>query len=331
MEINGGEIIRNDTNKNAMGGTELLTLRLKESLDPELLKNFQIVSSRQRELDGSKIRIFWAHDLPHDPESNNAFHNGGWKNYHVLVFVSNWQMQAYINAYKIPWSMCLVIQNNIVPIEKHEKPTGTLNLIYFSTPHRGLNILLPVFKRLVDEGADIHLNVYSSFKIYGWEDKNTQFESLFDECRSHPNITYHESVPHEEIREALKTNHILAYPSTWPETSCLVLMESMSAGLTCVHSNFAALPETAANWTDMYQFSEDLAVHANRFYVALKSAIENYASSDQQRDLTKSYADMFYNNERAVAQWTGLLNVLLESLPPEARALPSAMFTYKVG
>lgn len=331
MEINGGEIVRNDTNQTAMGGTELLTLRLKEAMNPELLKNFQIVSSRQRELDGFKIRIFWAHDLPNDPESNNALGNDGWKNYHVLVFVSNWQMQAYINTYRIPWSKCFVIQNNIVPIEKHEKPTGTLNLIYFSTPHRGLNVLLPVFKRLVDEGADIHLNVYSSFKIYGWEDKNTQFEPLFDECRDHPNITYHESVPHDEIREALKSNHVLAYPSTWPETSCLVLMESMSAGLTCVHSNFAALPETAANWTNMYQFSEELAEHANRFYAALKTAIEDYSTTGTQRDLTKSYADMFYNHERTEAQWNSLLNALNDSITPENRALPSQMFTYKVG
>ena len=94
---------RNEVNKNAMGGTELMMKRLYDTLDPNLLDRFQIIGSRARELKEDKVRILWQHDLPDDPESAHLA-NGGWKRYHKLVFVSNWQMQRYIQMYDIPWS-----------------------------------------------------------------------------------------------------------------------------------------------------------------------------------------------------------------------------------
>ena len=82
-------------------------------------------------------------------------------------------------------------------------------------------------------------------------------------ARSHPRITYHEMVEdHREIHRALVNADIFAYPSIWPENACLCLMESMSAALPCVHSNYAALFETAANWTMMYNLHQDLQKHA---------------------------------------------------------------------
>ena len=86
--------------------------------------------------------------------------------------------------------------------------------------------------------------MYSSFEIYGWGEKDEAFKSLFEKCKSDDRITYYGSVPYEELREAWKKMHILAYPSTWQETSCRVAMEAMSAHCAVVTSNWGALPET---------------------------------------------------------------------------------------
>ena len=323
--------INDEISVNARGGTELMGERLLSSLPEELLSNFQIIRSRVRGLDETKIRVLWLHDLPGDPESEHL-KNGGWKKFHRLVFVSNWQMQAYINAYKIPWSKCAVIQNAIMPIEPHEKPTDKISLAYWSTPHRGLNILVPVFQKLCEKYDNIELNVYSSFNLYGWPDADKDFEPLFDQCRNHPKINYHGSLPNEELREELKKNHILAYPSLWVETSCLVLQEAMSAGMLCVHSNLGALYETGANWTAMYQFHEDPNDHAAYFYMNLDSAIEHLNEEGVQARIAsqKGYADVFYNWAIRQTQW----KMFLESLLNEPREIPaddSAMFSYKVG
>ena len=219
------------------------------------------------------------------------------------------------------------MQNAIDPIEDHEKPNdGTIRLAYWSTPHRGLNILVPVFDRLCEKYDNIELDVYSSFKLYGWEQRDKEFEPLFEQCRNHPKINYHGTVPNETLRENLKNTHILAYPSTWPETSCITLMEAMSAGLMCVHPNFAGLYETAANWTHMYQWHEDPSQHASVFYGVLDSSIQSFWDEGVQSRLSSqsSYANVYYNWNIRAMQWESLLTTLLDM--PRALPKPEGQF-----
>ena len=331
-EIRDGVYVVNETNEQSNGGTEILTRELAARADPELLKECQIISSRIRsDLQNDKIRIFWAHDLPNDPESHFLKDKNMQDKFHLFVFVSNWQMQAYIDAYQLPWSKCVVLLNAIDPIEEHEKPKDVINLTYYSTPHRGLNILVPVFAKLAEKYDNIHLNVYSSFELYGWKQRDNDFLQLFDMINGHAHMTNHGTVGNHEIRSMLKESHILAYPSIWPETSCLCLMEAMSAGLVCVHSNYAALPETAANWTQMYQLHEDHAKHAGMFYNMLDSAIANYNEPVMQSRIApmQSYANVFYTWEGRINQWNALLRSLIASVTD--RSAPQEMFNYKVG
>lgn len=305
---------KNELNKNAKGGTELMEDRLSEHVPNELLSNFQIISSRVRELDPKKRKILWLHDLHQDPEVEHL-KNDGWKKFDKLVFVSHWQQQMY-NAYLgVPYSAGTVLKNAIVPIESHEKPKDKIRLIYFSTPHRGLEILYPVFEALSKEYVDIELNVFSSFMLYGWPERDKQYETLFNKLRKHPKINYHTSVSNDRIREELKKSHIFAYPSIWQETSCLCLIEAMNAGLLCVHPNLAALPETSMNLTLQYGYHEDMNAHANIFYAYLKQAIEMYkraphrvlAQTDAQQQLTSS----IYGWDTRKLEWNVLLKNLL--------------------
>lgn len=309
-------IIRNEYNENSKGGTELLIKELEENVNPDLLSQVNIYPSRIRgDIDNSKPTIYWLHDLPEDPESAHLL-NGGWEKFDKLVFVTNWQMQKYIDFFNIPWSKCAVMQNAITRSPQDIKKNGdTIKLIYHTTPHRGLNILIPVFKKLTEKYDNIELDVYSSLKIYGWEDRDKQFEFLYDQCREHPKINYHGSQPYEVVRKAVDSAHIFAYPNIWQETSCRCLMEAMSAGCMSVHPNFGALSETAAGWTWMYQWNENLQEHASVFYSNLVHAIENYNQEAVQSKLysQKSYADVFYSWNMRSIQWNGMLESVIDS------------------
>ncbi len=331
-EIIGGKLIRSDVSKNAMGGTELMAQRML-TLPSDLLENFHIVHSRLRnDLDETKIRIFVAHDLPGDPESDHL-KNGGWRKYHRLVFVSNWQMQAYIKTYNIPWGRCHVLLNAIEPLKPNYEPKTVgpaVRLIYHSTPHRGLEILVPVFKRL-SERYNLHLDVYSSFNLYGWGERDEQYKKVFEDIESLPNATNHGSVSQDEVREAIRQSDIFAYPSIWEETSCLCLMEAMSAGLVCVHPNLGALPETAANWTFMYQFHEEPSQHAGRFHSILEQAIKAVDDSNErlyrQLESQAGYANVFYNWNLRKIEWENFLKSLLNE--PREFEVEKQMFNYR--
>lgn len=320
----------------AMGGTELMKHGLSNHVSAELLSNFQIFVSRVEEpLDPTKIRIYWCHDLAEDPATQHLA-NGGWDKFHLIVFASNWQMQQYIVRYSIPWSRCIVLANAIDPIKSIIKPANTkIRLGYWSTPHRGLNILVAVFKKLLEKHDNIELNVWSSFKLYGWEERDQPYQALLDECRDHPSINYVDVVNNATLKQSIEDVHIFAYPSIWQETSCIALMEAMSAGCLCVHPNLGALSETAANWTHAYQWNEDIHQHASIFYQVLDGAIQDFWADGVQSRLASqsSYANVFYNWELRSHQWTALLNSILH-LPRELPDTPTSndkpqFFEYK--
>jgi UDP-glucose:(glucosyl)LPS alpha-1,2-glucosyltransferase len=305
-----------DMASKAMGGTELMMRALYDGRLPrELLQEFQIIPGRVRDLDSNKIRLLWMHDLPNDPESQHLA-DGGWSKFHKLVFVSQFQMQAYIQHFNIPWSKCVVMSNAINPLEQiKDKPTDKIKIIYHSTPHRGLNILYSVFEKLAENQPDIELDVYSSFSLYGWEERDESFKELFDLINVHPQCNYYGAVSNEDVRAAVSQSHIFAYPSIWPETSCLCLMEAMSAGALCVHPNYAALPETAANWTLMYQWQDDINAHANMFYGCLGTAIDLIRTDRDNTNMRlgnqKGYVDLFYGWELRTRQWKAMLESML--------------------
>jgi glycosyltransferase involved in cell wall biosynthesis len=290
--------------------------RLHSSLPADLLERFQIIPSRVRDLDPNKKKILWLHDLPNDPESEHLKDSQLRKRFDKIVCVSDWQMQLYNLMSGLPYSESTVIKNAIHPIEIEAKQfDGTINLIYHTTPHRGLELLVPVFEELAETHKDIHLDVYSSFSIYGWEVRDQQYQHLFDRCKNHPQITYHGAVPNEEVREALKKSHIYAYPSIWPETSCLSVIEAMSAMNLVVCPNYAALPETCANFAMMYPWHEGKVQHGIQFKHTLEHAINIIRTKGNTQDpyleFQKNYFDYFYGWDKRKAEWLALLQSML--------------------
>ena len=308
-------IERNETNKNSKGGTELMAEGLARYVDNSLLEKFQIIPSRVRELDPNKIPVLWLHDLPGDPESAKLKDPEYRKQFKKIVFVSHWQQQMYNTVLGVPFSEGIVIKNAIDPIAEDTivKPTDKIKLIYHPTPHRGLEILVPVVEEMVKHHPEIHLDVYSSFKLYGWQERDKPYDYLFDRIKSSPHMTYHGSVSQDKLREAVAQAHIFAYPSIWQETSCLCAIEAMSSRALTVTSSLAALPETCSNYALMYNYTEDVNAHANMFFKVLNHAINVIKSGAASNYLKaqKEYFDRNYSWEMRKEEWTFLLNSLL--------------------
>ena len=297
----------------ARGGTEMMMDGLRRYVAPELLDEFNIICSRVRNLHPTKKNILWLHDTWDDPESEHLSKEESRKRFAKLVFVSNYQQASYNIGLGVPHSDGVVLQNAIDPIPQHEKPKGkTIRLIYHTTPHRGLELLVPVCEHLAENGFDFHLDVYSSFSIYGWNQRDEPYKELFQRITRHPNMTYHGYQPNEVVREALKQAHIYAYPNIWPETSAISVIEAMSAGCTIVCPNFAALPETTAGFAAMYPFTEDVNANANRHASILAEVINGYWTEGNQNKLRfqKLYADNFYSWQTRARQWESFLSNL---------------------
>ena len=331
VETGNDDLQLNAVSDKAIGGTELMRNWLfteLEKREPGIKDKFQWISTRVRGLE-DKQRILWVHDLANDPEVQHLKDKENWNQFERIVFVSHWQQHMFKTHLGFPYEKGVVIQNAIYPIPEHEKPKdGKINVCYFSTPHRGLELLLNAWEFMRKElkgGLNAELNVYSSFKIYDRGHLDEQFRHIYKRAEEMDGVNYHGTVSNDEIREMLKTQHVMAYPSIYEETSCLTLIEACSAGCLCVIPNLGALPETGANFPWMYGYEEDHDKHAQVHGHILGRAIEHFWDDDVQNllKIQRSYFDMFYNWNLRSGQWQQFLHAIED--PPEIKEQKEAI------
>ena len=315
-------LIYDPTSKTANGGTELMMRGLEQRLDPELSKHFSIGRALMM-FDPKSIRVYWTHNLPNQlfrirqvNERMALTNSRRWQYNESIVFVSEWQKQEYIKYYEIKpfeYSRLKVIHNTITPVQEHTKPVDKLRIIYTSVPNKGLTVLYPVFKRLAEK-YPIELEVYSSFVLYGMENVDSfKHQELLEELNQDPKVIYHKYGTNEQVIASLQDSHIYACPSTYLETSCIALIEAMSAKCLCVHSNNGALPETSAGHTNMYEYHSSQQQHESAFEQALEKTINQYLSGDiLHLDAQKQYADSKYSWSVVLPEWENHLNSLLQ-------------------
>ena len=272
----------------SFGGSENQLRLLLKYLPDENFKDINLIlnNASYNLLDKNRINILWMQHFVNQKEAQNL----GSKDYvdklDYIVFNSNWNFEKFGYQFKVPESKSIVIRNAIEKIDLVEKPKDKINLIYHTTPWRGLVHLLNVFKKFNQE--NLILNVCSSTKIYGkkFNDQYGQkYEKLFEECKNTKNVNYLGFVDNKKITELLKKMHIHAFPSVWPETSCISAIESMAAGCEIVTTNLGALYETCTPFAKFVGFDRNFKMLENKFEKALASSIKNYWSDENQKKL----------------------------------------------
>jgi glycosyltransferase involved in cell wall biosynthesis len=292
-----------------MGGTELmyneLMSRLSKSYDH--LSIFNYIG----QADFNKTTVYW-NQLSYDQEGVQWLSNA--KNVEMIdqfVFVSYWQAERYRQIFGIPGYKTRVIQNACIGVEERtEGPRKLVRLCYTSTPYRGLDVLLEAWDRLNPEDCELH--VFSSCQIYGPEFAHTEepkYTDLYNRCLNTKGIVYRGSIANEELRKELPSFDILAYPCTFEETSCIAVIEALSAGLRVVTSSLGALPETTEGWARIYPYLMDKNTHADVFASILKEEIEAIRNGVSLENQKKIYAPRWSWNSR-INQWTNYLDTL---------------------
>lgn len=278
-----------------MGGTELMYNELIRRLPDSYKEHFSIFNYISQ-ADFSKTTIYW-NQLSYDQNAVQFLNDPQYVDkIDWFVFVSHWQAEMYRKVFRIPGYKTHVIRNGCLEVE--ERVYGQrdkVRLCYTSTPWRGLDVLLKAWKLL--QPIDCELHVFSSSQIYGKEfasRETSDIKALYQECLTTPGVVYRGSIPNDQLRAELPTFDIMAYPCTFEETSCIAVIEALSAGLKVVTSSIGALPETTCGWAKLYSFLEDKNLHAERFAKVLSEEIE-LIKRGKYKDFLKGQAH-FYRN-----------------------------------
>ena len=279
-------------NNESFGGSENQLRLLLKHLPDESFKDINLILNKTNHdlLEKDKINILWMHHFVNQEEVKNLGSKDYTDKLDYIVFNSNWNFEKFQYQFKIPENKSLVIKNAIEKIDFQEKPKDKINLIYHTTPWRGLAQLLNVFKKL--NLKNVELNVCSSTIIYGkkFDDiLGKKYEKIFNECKNTKNVNYLGFVENKNVIELLKKTHIYSFPSIWPETSCLSAIESMAAGCEVVTTNLGALYETCSPFGTLVSFDKNLDNLEKKYSKTLLKSINNYWSEESQKKLKLQY------------------------------------------
>lgn len=312
-----GNILNTDLTRNAMGGTEQMRKRLIENVESSLLSEVAIHFSRPQELYSDVPNILYCHDLADDPAIQALKHT--WQSYDKIVFVSYWQRDQFITKFDIPYSKCVVIHNAIETriTSQIQKSDDEIRFIYHTTPHRGLLLAYLVFDALSQKYDNIHLDVFSSFGVYGWHQRDAAYQELFDKIKAHKNMTYHGAVSNDKVLEYLKKAHVFLYPSVWKETSCIALIEAMNSGCLAIYPSYGALPETGEFTSNiaMYEYDEDLSNNASQALAVSDWAIKTIRNDKDfiyryQQNMINRFS--YHTIDAFAYKWTSVITKCLE-------------------
>jgi len=300
------------------GGTELMYDELMKRLPQDLKDRFSIFNYVSY-ADTTKPTIYW-NQLSYDQKAVQFLSDpSNVDKIDHYVFVSHWQSETYRNMFRIPGYKTQVIKNASIGVgERQPGKRDKVRLCYTSTPWRGLDVLLDAWDRIQPEDAELH--IFSSTKIYGRDfavSAAGNYEDLFDRCRKTKGVVYREYVPNDQLRSELHTFDILAYPCTFEETSCIAVIEALSAGLRVVTSNIGALPETTEGWARMYPYLMDKTMHALTFSEILLEEINKIKTGELDEQLEQqrqTYAPKWSWDQR-INEWTNYLNTLSRRQP----------------
>ena len=293
------------------GGTEILYSNLLKYVDNQILSqvNLMVSACSHDMITSDKPNILWQHLNTDQRVALSLRDTTLVDRLDKIVFVSHWQRSKFCAEFSIPFSKTTVIHNAIEPINYVQPQYNQkTKLIYTSMPFRGLDVLLAAFARL--NRNDVELTVFSSNIIYGKDYSRIvgkAYEPLFEQCRRMPNVIYRGYAMNKAIRAELSKSHILAYPSTFEETSCLTAIEAGAAGCRIVTTDLGALTETCADYADYVPYTTNTLELAETYAAKLNTVIDLYQQHSYDSRQQSDWFNQQYSWHNQAVIWNKFL------------------------
>lgn len=217
-----------------------------------------LVSSRHPSLidqDPRGRRILWLHDAEYPGQEHLI---ARWEE---VWFVGEWQRDEFAKRLEDPVEAR--VMPNGIPVAAW--PAGERGfaerdpaVIYSSSPDRGLDLLLDLWPEVLDEYDALagELAPPPQLRIaYGFTptyEAMAQVNPALQDLRrriedrlSLPGVRWLGQIGQDRLRKEQQECRVWAYPTDFPEVSCITAMEAQAAGLAVLTTNSAELTRTA--------------------------------------------------------------------------------------
>jgi len=267
--------------KTGIGGSEEAVINVAQELNKlgyvVTVYSF-LPDGEEGDYDGVMYKNFWEINPEKEWDTviiwrNSMYLDVEWHTRNLYVWLHDMQEQTFWNEEKIeavdkvfvlsefhrknvpyiPDEKIFITSNGIdVSHFKSDPDRNPHAVIYASSPDRGLDHVLAAWDDVHAACPEATLDIYYGFtKVYDSMYHNNprmlefkeKIMSRIEELKD-KGVTYHGRVGHLELAEAMCRCGVWAYPTDFPEISCITAMKMQAAGCVPVSSNYAAISET---------------------------------------------------------------------------------------
>lgn len=265
-----------DSLSRGLGGSETMAVRVATALtgvgwrvtvygntDPQMVQGVEylpywmydptepvdvLISSRHpglaAERPNAAVRVLWLHDAEYPDLAMD-----GWDH---VVHVGAWQERELWGDGDDPRRLVIP---NAIPLDRYAAGGAGFSLrepwvVYSSSPDRGLETLLNMWPRILEQAPTAKLHVTYGFTATwrameaGGSDYLRDLRKRIEGLLTQPGVVFHGSVGQLALAELQQKARVWAYPTDFPEVSCITGMEAQAAGLAIVATAKAELPAT---------------------------------------------------------------------------------------
>lgn len=224
----------------------------------------------------SALNVIWLHDTPHNNKSlvaNSALCD-------IAFVLSEFQKELYEEEIPQLNNIYKVTRNGLTEDLRHVTPNidmENFDVFYTSRPERGLGALLTeVMPRVWEKVPQARLKVATYFNddpAIAREIRELHKACLEEMSNLGDRAVFLGGLKKEALYEQMRNSAVLAYPTVFPEISCISAMEAQANGLPLVTTDSFALSETAAGGVLVKDwYSED---YFDRFSAEVVNLLQN--------------------------------------------------------
>lgn len=205
----------------------------------------------------ASTRLYWTGDAPDQYLTYGIGDRRVQSKIDGVLTVGSWQADMLSSESGCPRERFFVIRNGVhLPWFDDSAAADVVRrrrkLIFASSPYRGLQLVAPLFSELVKQLPNVELHVFAGLAVYDKEQpyqgpEVAQYEQLKQVLSQLPRCYVHGNVTQERLAHEYLSSSLLFYPCVFPETSCMVALDSLAAGCPVVTSALAGLPESVGD------------------------------------------------------------------------------------
>jgi glycosyltransferase involved in cell wall biosynthesis len=302
-----------------------LTKELFDGADAVVVAN-EAFGRNLRELGVTKPLVLWAgHDVdqPAMKALESSRERRAWTGY---AFVSQWQLDKFVDAFWLQRKRARVLRNAIAPAFGMRFPAvpwfargDPPVLVYTSAPYRGLDVLLAAFPSIRAAIPGTGLRIFSGLSTARGGPEDQQYDQLYRLCLTTRGVEYVGTLSQPALADALADAAALAYPSSFPETSCIAAMEAMAMGAIVLTTHLGALPETLAGFGRMVTPQENRAELAREFAAMVVDTLDDIQRNPDQAFARRAAQTAFvrrnYDWQARALEWQNWLSDMIDKEP----------------